>query len=245
MDFTFLESFGLTKNEVKIYTTLLKRGSSLAGELTQRTGIHRRNVYDSLERLIEKGLVSYVNVDNKRVFNPANPERLNEIIIEQKEELKRRQDKLADIIPDLLVLRKEMSRQEVRVFRGIEGIKTVFEDILRTKKDYLAYGQGMWVEDKLKFYIPSFMKRRIKNNIRMRFIYDEGSRNRGYTDNPLTTVRFLPDEYLINFSRRIYGDKLAIILFSIDESLAIIIQNKEIAEGARRHFEVLWKTAQK
>ena len=53
------EQLGLTKSESKIYLTLLDYGSMLAGKVAEKAGIHRRNVYDALHRLIEKGLVSY------------------------------------------------------------------------------------------------------------------------------------------------------------------------------------------
>ena len=63
-----LEEFGLTKNEVKIYLTLLKMGRALAGEITEKSGIHRRNVYDSIERLMKKGLVSFIIQNNRKYF---------------------------------------------------------------------------------------------------------------------------------------------------------------------------------
>ena len=87
MNQKIIEELGLTKNESKIYMALLRLGSAHAGEITEKTGIHRRNVYDSIERLMRKGLVSHVVVDNKKLFNPANPERFLEIIDEEKENL--------------------------------------------------------------------------------------------------------------------------------------------------------------
>ena len=64
MEEELLAEFGLTRNEIRVYLTLLKMGSALAGEITEKTGIHRRNIYDSLERLQEKGLVSFVIINN-------------------------------------------------------------------------------------------------------------------------------------------------------------------------------------
>ena len=68
-----LSEIGLTKNEVIVYTTLLKLGSALAGEVTSYSGIHRRNVYDSMQRLIEKGLASFVTINNRRWFKASDP----------------------------------------------------------------------------------------------------------------------------------------------------------------------------
>ena len=55
---SMLSELGLTQNEIKIYLALLDIGESLAGTIAENSGIHRRNVYDSLERLIKKGFVS-------------------------------------------------------------------------------------------------------------------------------------------------------------------------------------------
>ena len=48
---------GLAKNEARIYETLLAEGESSVGEIAKKSQVHRRNVYDSLNRLVEKGLV--------------------------------------------------------------------------------------------------------------------------------------------------------------------------------------------
>jgi sugar-specific transcriptional regulator TrmB len=66
MDQKFLEEAGLTPIEVRIYLVLLEKGSIRAGEITRHTGIHRRNVYDAIERLVQKGLVSYIKTNNRR-----------------------------------------------------------------------------------------------------------------------------------------------------------------------------------
>lgn len=52
-----LQQLGLAKNEARIYQTLLQRGEMAVGEIANKSGVHRRNVYDSLNRLVEKGLV--------------------------------------------------------------------------------------------------------------------------------------------------------------------------------------------
>ena len=61
-----LEEIGFSKNEAKIYLVLLRLGMSPISEITEKTGIHRRNVYDSIERLAEKGLVGSIANENKK-----------------------------------------------------------------------------------------------------------------------------------------------------------------------------------
>ncbi|MBN2421867.1 hypothetical protein JXB41_01455 [Candidatus Woesearchaeota archaeon] len=245
MDFKILETIGLTKNETKVYITLSEKGSALAGQITEKTGIHRRNVYDALERLIEKGLVSYINIDNRRWFNPANPNRFLELIDEKKSELDKNKKIIKDILPYFLQLRKEMPKQDVRFFKGTQGLKSVFEDILRTNENYLGYGPGAVVEKILNFYFPYYIKKRIRSKIHYKLIYEESVRNKKYTENPLSEIKFLPDEYISHTAQRIYGDKVAILLISEEDPLAIIIKNMAITDSFRKHFEILWKSAKK
>ena len=59
-----LKSIGLSKNEIKIYIALLELGPCLMGKICGKTKIHRRNVYDSIEMLKEKGFISSTIINN-------------------------------------------------------------------------------------------------------------------------------------------------------------------------------------
>ena len=206
-----LSGFGLTKNEINVYLTLLKTGSANAGEITEKTGIHRRNVYDSLERLMKKGLVSYVIVNNRKLFNPANPKRFLNIIEEKKYELDARKKEFEKVLPRLDAMKSLTKKQDVRFFRGVEGLKTVYEDILRTGRNYVGYGPGEEVEKILTSYFVHYIERRKKMGISPRLIYAEKERNKRFVRTPLTETRFLPDKSSSHAALRIYGDKVVII----------------------------------
>ena len=70
-----LKEAGLTANESKIYTSLLELGPSNAGLISRKSGLHRRVVYDTLEMLIQKGLVGYILKNNVRLFQASHPKR--------------------------------------------------------------------------------------------------------------------------------------------------------------------------
>ena len=77
MDTGLLESVGLTKSEAKVYLALLELGSSSKGPIVKRSGVASSKVYELLDKLIAKGLVSIVvkanvdvEVDDERHFNP-------------------------------------------------------------------------------------------------------------------------------------------------------------------------------
>ena len=68
MDIKALENLGLSNVEAKVYLALLEVGSVVANKIAEQSGIHRRTVYDALETLIEKGLVSFVIEANKKYY---------------------------------------------------------------------------------------------------------------------------------------------------------------------------------
>src|SRR3989338_10345709 len=112
MDTQILQEIGLSNTEVKVYLALLELGSALAGEITKKSEVNRTNVYDALERLIEKGLVTYVISANRKVFEPVNPEMLREI-------LKDKQEKLSSVINELqLKYKTSRSKEEATIFKG-------------------------------------------------------------------------------------------------------------------------------
>ena len=50
------ESLGLSPNEARIYEALVEHGESGVSEIALFGNIHRRNAYDAIHRLVEKGL---------------------------------------------------------------------------------------------------------------------------------------------------------------------------------------------
>ncbi len=76
----------ITKKEFKIYEMLLKHGASTISFISKKSGVNQRNAYDYIERLIHKGLVGQVIINNKRLFLGLNPEMIGYLIEEQKNE---------------------------------------------------------------------------------------------------------------------------------------------------------------
>ena len=237
-----LYKIGMTRNEAKVYMALLDLGTAQAGQITEKSGVHRRNVYDAIDRLMEKGLLSFVIVNSKKLFSPVNPKRFLELIEEKKFELDTIKKDFQRILPELELKATMQERHDVRFYKGTEGLKTVFEDIIRTGKGYIGYGQGQQLEKVLKHYFRLFVIKRVKAKIRLRLIYDEASR-KTLKKNPLSDLRYMPDQYSSRAALRIYGDKVALLLLSEEEPLAVVIKNTAIAEGYRKYFEVMWKAA--
>lgn len=233
-----LEEIGLTKNEALIYYESLRMGPSLAKAITRATNMHRTTVYSCLQRLHKKGLVSISVVDEKTYFKAANPKKLMALV-------KERETQLQAIMPELSELSKSKlhTEHDVVYYKGKQGLKTVFNDMLTTAKEYVGWGPADRLEALLKHYFIYYIKERIKRKINIKLIYPYKSRERIYTKNPMLEIRFLKHSLDMPTAHRIYKDKVAILLLE-EEPLSIIIKNKQIADSYRNHFNELWANAE-
>jgi len=234
METRTLIELGLTKNESEVYLALLELGPSLAGQISRKTGIHRRNIYDITERLIKKGLIGYIAKNNRKLFEAANPERLKEI-------LSTKQQRLQEALPGLnLLYKKTKEKQETNFYKGIEGLKTVFQDQLSEKnKEILILGASSSASEVLPFYFKWYDKDRIKNKIKVRIIASDKLKKI-----PLSEIRYLPAKYANPLAINIYRNKVAIILWG-KSPIAIVIKQQEIADSYKKYFGLMWKIARK
>ena len=234
----YIRKAGLTENEAKVFSTLLEQGPSPAGIISRKSGLHRRVIYDTIEMLIKKGLVGYILKNNKKLFQASNPNRLIEII-------KEKQESIEDILPEMLAMySKTKEKEETNFYKGKNGLKTVFEDQLNEKKEILIIGASTLAYEMMEFYFHWFDKRRVKEKIKTKIIFTSEKR----TNVPkisLSEIKFLPEKYSSPLAINIYGDKIAIILWSKENPFAVVIKNKEISEGYKKHFNLLWSIAKK
>lgn len=233
-----LRQAGLTENEAKVYEILLKLGPSAAGLISKKTGLHRRVIYDTTHMLIQKGLIGYILQNNKRLFQASHPKRVLEIIREK-------QEAVQQIMPKMLSLfqqEKDKPRQETNFFKGIEGLKSVFEDQIQEGKEILILGANEQAYKLLDIYFHWFDKKRQKSKIKAKIIFNKTNKKLKI---PLSEIKYLPEKYSSNLAINIYADKVAIILWKKENPIAILIKDKEVAEGYKKQFEIMWKIARK
>ena len=237
-----MENIGLTKSEIKIYTSLLKLGSSKSGKITKEVNLHRSRVYESLNRLLEKGLVSYVIKNGIKYFESTQPERLMSHVDEQKNILNEKEKKIKELI---INIKREIGvtkpEAEASILVGIEGYKTMRNDVLKTGKDlYLIGGKGK--EDRiLKYFFPNFNKIRIKNKIKWFILFESNLKNKSITKMPLMECRFLPKGFTTPAVINVYGDRVVNVLWKGDYPLCFMVKNKDIADSYKQWFDILWR----
>ena len=231
-----LIKLGLSDAESLIYLTVLKIGNATVKDLAKDSGFHRTNIYDVLEKLKEKGLITYYKEGKTTIYKAADPENLYALVREK-------QLFLDSLMPDLKKLQElRMESIEVEVFKGNEGMKASWRDMIKERKTILGFG----VRGQLRQYLPEFAQQFLRDLKRHKIKY-YGIYVRGEKEPPYgfyTDVRYVPKEMSSPVATFIYSDKVNINIWE-PTLIAIVIKSKEVAESYKKHFELLWDIAQR
>ncbi|MBI2564367.1 helix-turn-helix domain-containing protein [Candidatus Woesearchaeota archaeon] len=234
---------GLSNREADAYLALLQLQEATVADIAKKTNESRTHLYDTLRSLISRGLVSYVVKNNIKFFHAAPPEKILDY-------LKEKEHSILSILPNLKAFHQiAFSKPFVEVYEDKEGMKTILNDILRTRKDWFAIGTtGKSRQILPLFFIQRFHKERIKNKIKLKTLINQtgegvklGEEFKTYS---LTEVKYLPKTHESPMTIYIYGNKTVLLLWLAgDRPFAILIQSKEISASFKSYFNILWQTA--
>lgn len=238
-----LKKFGLSEKEGKVYLGCLELGETTASDIAIKSNLPRTLVYDILERLIDLGLVSYNIKSNKKHFIAAEPQELLRILKEKEESIK-------EILPNLEELQKlkGVKRPKVEIYEGKEGMKTVMNNILRSKvKEFRAYGSSRSSFEVIPAFMDEWHKQRIKQKITMKILYNNTKEAREKVKKKPESLKyskykFMPIELESPTATIIYENKIVLQSWTKDP-FAVLIEDEQMAENQKRYFEELWKIA--
>ncbi len=238
-----LEKFGLKHREAVIYLDLLTVGQSTASTISKNTRILRQTVYELIDNLIEKGLVSYVMLGGVKCFEAADPSRFKSILSEK-------QKIIDSVLPQLGAIQKlTVTKPKIEVYEGIEGLKSIYNDIIKTApQELLEYGNSHSFIEIMKFYfIENYIRRRIKSKIKLRLITEKNNTTKKFYSSDkkaLRETRYLAEIHKLNTAGYIYGNKIA-MLSLIENPVGVIIENREFANTQKIFFGLMWARASK
>ena len=236
-----LKNLGLTTNEVEVYLTLLNKGELSVNEIGMKSGLHRQVCYDALDRLLEKGFVSYILKDGKKFFKALTPEKILDYLEEKKQEF-------ANILPQLnKMFLVEKEDTEVDVIKGKNILRTMLNDTIKTlieKKDTL-YVLGVEEEKYLeadRIAIKQYINKLQKYKLKEKLLAKESAKT--FFEGSQSEYRLIPDKFFNPNPTHIYGDKVSIIIWG-RQNYCIIIKNKQVEDSYRKYFQMLWNMAKK
>jgi sugar-specific transcriptional regulator TrmB len=244
MDTKALENIGLTQGEVRVYIALFELGETTTGAIIKKSKITGSKVYEILEKLIEKGLVSYVIKEKTKYFQASSPKRLLDYLGKKERELFQDKKDIEGLIP--LLESKQKSKEKIQssqIFEGYEGVKTVFNLILESLKsgeEYYAFSIGDELEnEKVKLFFQNYHRKRISRKIKVKIIAN--SRRSFFRE--LSKLKDLQIRYYDNpvpLGVFIFKDYVATLTFR-EKPTAFLIRSQQIADSYKDFFINLWE----
>jgi len=242
-----LKKIGLSDKEAKIYMASLSRGPETAPALAKLSGIVRPTAYVIIDSLLKKGLMSSFVKEKKTFYTAESPEHLLSLIRLQKQEIEEREREFAKLIPELEKLANiKGEKPKVRVFEGKEGLKSITEQILKSKsKEIYSYipidlVYGLFTE---KDHTERVTQRRIAKKIKSKVFY---TTKRGEILKPvdkelLREAKYVPeDKFSFKAGIDICDDFVAIYTFK-GKIMGVIIENDDIANTLKSVFRMCWE----
>lgn len=242
-----LREAGLTDGEARVYLTCLETGLSTVGKIVDKSGVTKSIIYQILEKLIDKGLISYVIRGKTKHFQAAPATNILEYLNSQQKNLAEIEDKVQKLLPEIELRRSAAAKSHVTIYEGFSGIMTVYTkrfEKLKEGDEYLNLGlpatqpkhhHAFWQKDHAE---------REKRKIKAKLLYnpavsDEDLANRNSFGS--CDARRMPLDIETPSWVLLYKDFVVIAIPQGPHPIAIEVQSEEVTKSFTNYFSWLWE----
>ena len=247
MDTKALENIGLTDGEIRVYLALIRLGPSTSGPITDKSKVSSSKIYNILERLMQKGIVSYIIKEKTRYYQAEDPLKIKEYLNQKEKDFQKQKEEVDKLIPQLQLQKQlEKTKSEAQIYKGFKGIQAVADHMyvaLKKGDEFYNIGIPSSQEEKYHEYWHEDHLKRIKLGIKCKLLFNINTpkkilKNRNsYKD---CDARYMPVPVETPSWILIYKD-VAVIILQSDEPMAIEIFNKQIAHSFKQYFDAFWE----
>ena len=243
-----LKEIGLTNSEAKVYLALLKIGLASKTRIIANARIASSKIYEVLDKLMDKGLVSMIIKNNVRNYEAAPVRRIKDFIQEKKEKLQKEEDIISNIIPLLTNLKEEGAQTTAEIFRGWKGIENVYATLIEKMKTgeeaYILGASRGTDSERTKNFFLKYSRITKAKRISTKIIFNENSRR---------YIEEMEKELKIRFNKKflqkntcveiaIANENTGIVILK-EEPIVILIKDKETADSFVVYFKELWNVS--
>ena len=242
MSVTILQELGLTPNEAKIYHALLTHGGSGVSPVSLHAKVHRRNAYDALRRLRDKGLVTEVKRNKETTFEPVDPAKLLEL-------MKAKEAHLVTELPTLQNLYRTTRPTETSaIYKGQEGMKHILEEALRSKELLSIGNRGAWYDERMATFMKKFLATAKKKKLKIRCLFDHSitslkKKSHDFADEE----HYLPEKHSMPATIDVFGDTVVTYTTTpgklSDSTTLFVITSPTVADSYRALWNMLTESA--
>ena len=236
-----LSECGLAKNETLVYLALLRIGKSKSGDVVRGAKISGGKVYETLYKLVDKGIVKFVTENGIKYFIANDPGALISYVKERERKLTEKEKELEKVLPLLSGLkRKDISSESVFLIKGIRGISSIVYDILEKGKDIKVMGVRSAKDEKYNNFWMGWHNQRAKLKKEAKILFSDKKTEywRFFKKLKYTKVKeilhFSPSAIMIIDNNS--------FIFSYDKELTCIhIVSESISKSFSNFFDDLWR----
>jgi len=249
MELEVLKQLGLSEGEIKVYFALLELESSTVGRIIEKSAVPDSKIYSILEKLKEKGLVSFVIKNNVKHFQASDPKNILRLLDEKEKAIRMQKKEFEEkIIPEIEKRRKlTEDKQEAVIYESMDGLRAAMNymlDVAGRGGEYKAFViSNVLAEKMVQNFFDDFHKIRLKKGVRVKRISniqykDILEKNYSYKN---MESRFTDQKIPVGIF--IFKNHVMTIVF--EKPTAFVIKSKITYEHYDAFFEDLWKTAKK
>lgn len=243
----------LNANDTKIFVATFELDTAPASMIAKQANLNRITAYETLKRLVKKGLVkSRVKTGSGvRHFEVEDISIIQQALSEKKSSI---EHALSDIDKLAVSLREQYAgrseKPAVLFYEGLSGIKNVLFDTLNQKpKEILSFASVDVLASGYEWhFLETYWKSRVAAKIPSRGIVPKTEKAVAIftperNTRELRQVRFVnPEGYIFKNEIDIYGDNVSIISLMKGNEHGVVMRSRNIAEGLRSIFELIWNT---
>lgn len=258
-----LTDLGLTNYEERCYTTLLKRGTLAARDLSRLSGVPYGRIYEVLRSLESKGIIGSTGGRPQKFFATPPDVAVNKLVESKSQELEKLRKDADILINNLSRIHQQVAENELmwKVAIGETLYESYFSFLRDTKFEFLGYmdvheGINKIEFEKLLRRYGRIVSELAKKGVKMRFLI--GIETKDIFLNTLkefsSTLSFLVQGEVKLVSLLPYpfsvldGEKVILkVLNPINPSdflSAIYLRDRNLATSLRERFMTLWQTAE-
>ncbi len=233
-----LNELGFRKNEVIIYTAILKLGTANITDIARTAKINRTAIYPYIDNLLKQDLLRKTFKGKRIYYLAENPKKIITIINQRK--------KRAEILlPELTNLYLSSStKPTIKFYEGKDGIRSIYREMTKTpKRLWSIFSADRYYEVFKEKDGEEFLDNILKNGGELRDLVKNTKIGKEYVENDIAKKigksKLLPKNFIFEVDLMVSGNKISMI--SLANLIGIVIKNKEMADLQKNFLKFIWK----
>jgi len=242
-----LIELGLGQNEANLYEIMLSVPQASIQDLQKKSQHSRTMLYYILNNLEQFGLIFSLKQGKKTVYSAEKPQKLEELLNEQEQNLHRQKHMLTTVIDDLWTkYRSGHNRPGVVFYEGKEQMIEAYEKILDLRMEILSIEDAGEMMNFFPDYVARYIKKRIERKIWNRSIVPETNKINESDPKYFIDSHHIPiKDFPFNMDIKICSNTVQFATLKEGQAVAVHINDPLIAENFRVMFEYIWKQSGK